>query len=237
MNTYYYNNNNNFPIYISNETKKLTPSTFLDNGTLWENNSIDYFFSKINQNIEYNIIDIGAQSGLYSLFAKYLPKSTFYSFEPYIPTFQLLNDNLKLNNISNVKTFNIGLSNHFGKTTLNTCLSHNGLHTLGNNPLRFNDIKPMEILVDTLDNLFYNKNIPVHFIKIDTEGWEYNIFKGSINTIKKYKPFIQLEWNETNMKQCDINPNEFKNFIENEINYTIDRIIDEELFIKPKYFN
>tara|TARA_B100000787_G_C16147665_1_gene275026 strand:- start:439 stop:681 length:243 start_codon:yes stop_codon:yes gene_type:complete len=75
---------------------------------MWENLSMQQFFNCIN-NEQYNIIDIGAQSGLYSLFAKYLPNSTFYSFEPFEETYNCLNENLKLNNINNVKTFNLGI--------------------------------------------------------------------------------------------------------------------------------
>jgi FkbM family methyltransferase len=152
-----------------------------------------------------------------------------------MPTFNLLNDNLKLNNITNVNSFNIGLSNNIGKALLNTSLYNNGLNTLGSNPLRFNDITTVEIVVDTLDNIFYINNISVDFIKIDTEGWEYNILKGGINTIKKYKPYIQLKWIEINMKQCDININEFTNFIKNELDYIVDHIINEELYIKYSY--
>ena len=233
MYSYYYSNN--LPIYITSETKKITPSTFLDNGNLWEADSINYFYSQISPDKCYNIVDIGAQSGLYSLYAKYLPKSQFFSFEPFRTTFNLLNDNLQLNNILNVNTYNIGLSDSTGNAILNTSLSNNGLNTLATHPIRFNDIKQYEIIVDTLDNIFYNNNISVDFIKIDTEGWEYNILKGGIKTINKYKPQIQIEYNEYNMKQCNIDPNELLNFIKNELNYIIVNKIDEELYIKYNY--
>jgi len=164
------------PIYVTDETIKLTPYTFHKNGELWEQKSLYHFFSKID-NKNYNIVDIGGQSGLYSLYAKYLPNSTFYTFEPFTDTFKLLNDNLMLNKIANVRTYNIGLSNTSGLAILNTSISHNGLHTMGNTPLRFNDIKAIKIETDTLDNCFYHKNIQVDYIKIDTEGWEYNILK------------------------------------------------------------
>lgn len=107
-------------------------------------------------------MDIGAQFGIYSLFAKYLPLSTFYAFEPFPATFELLNDNMTLNNITNVKTFNLAISNTQGISTLNTSANHNGLHTLGQNPLRFNDINPIDVNTTTLDIVF--KDIPVHYI-------------------------------------------------------------------------
>ena len=143
-----------------------------------------------------------------------------------------MNDNIKLNNITNVQTYNIGLSDKKGKTILNVCLSQDGLNTMGANPLRFNDINPIEVEIDTLDNIFYNNNINVDFIKIDTEGYEYNILKGGEKTIKKYKPIIQLEFNETNMRQCNIRPEQLLNYI-NELGYKQHNLISEELIIVP----
>jgi hypothetical protein len=116
---------------------------------------------------------------------------------------------------------------------LNTSKSHNGLHTLGKNIIRFNDAVPITIQVDTLDNIFYNNNIPVDFIKIDTEGWEYFILEGGEKTIQKYKPMIQLEWNNDNMKQCNVNMTEFSMYIDS-IGYKKKNMIGDELFIVPK---
>ena len=233
MSVYNYFNDERFPILVTDETRKITPHTFLDNNTMWEEESIKYFFYNLPKDKSLNIIDVGAQSGLYSLFAKHLPLSNFYSFEPFKQTFNLLNDNITLNNITNVKTYNIGLSNKKERAILNSSMSHNGLHTIGNNPKRFNDICKVEIDVDTIDNLFYEKNIPVNVIKIDTEGWEYFILKGGEKTIKKYKPYIQIEWNEINMEQCNVDKNEFNNYLQ-ELNYIKIKQISEELFLVPK---
>jgi len=232
MNEYYYFKNKDYKIIVSDETLKITPHTFMHNNELWENDSIEEFYKNVSTTEKYNIIDVGAQSGLYTLYAKYLPLSTFYSFEPYIPTFNLLNQNIELNNITNTKTYNMGLSNKTETITMNICSSHNGLHTLGKTPLRFNDIQQIEVKVTTIDQMFYDKDTPVHFIKIDTEGWEYNILLGGIKTIKKYKPIIQLEWNETNMKQCNVESSQLDNLI-NELGYYKKIIINEELFIYP----
>ena len=233
MKEYCYNKDKNYTFCVSNETLEITPNTFNLNGEIWENDSIQEFYRYISPYEKCNIIDVGAQSGLYSLYAKFLPFSNFYSFEPFKPTYDLLNQNILLNNINNVKTFNQGLSNEKTNIILNTCLSHTGLHTIGSNVLRFNDINPIEISVDTIDNLFFDKNIPVHFIKIDTEGWEYNVLQGALKTIHKYKPIIQLEWNEINMKQCNITPEQLNELIE-QFGYIKQKQIDEELFIVPK---
>ena len=78
--------------------------------------------------------------------------------------------------------------------------------------------------------MFYNNNIPVHFIKIDTEGWEYYILKGGENTIKKFKHVIQLEWYLLNMKQCNVAENDLVKLL-NEFGYYEKSMVgDEKLF-------
>jgi FkbM family methyltransferase len=225
-----YNENEN--ILVSENTVNYGNSSFRKNNEIWEKESLNYFFNLINKNNKVNIVDIGANVGLYSLYAKHLPNSQFYSYEPFKFTYDLLNDNIKLNNIKNVNTYNIGLGNQKGKTILNVCLSHDGLNTMGENPLRFNDINPIEVEIDTLDNIFYNNNIKVDFIKIDTEGYEYNILKGGEKTIKTYKPIIQLEYHETNMKQCNVKIDDLNNYII-ELGYNKYNLTFEELIIVP----
>jgi hypothetical protein len=87
--------------------------------------------------------------------------------------------------------------------------------------------------VEPLDTIFYDNNIPVDFIKIDTEGWEYFILQGGEKTIQKYKPMIQLEWNNDNMKQCNVNVSEFIAYIDT-IGYKKRNMIGENLIIVPK---
>jgi len=44
MSVYNYFNDERFPILVTDETRKITPHTFLDNNTMWEEESIKYFF-------------------------------------------------------------------------------------------------------------------------------------------------------------------------------------------------
>lgn len=228
-NIYFYDKDKS--ISVVDETLLTTGHTFLSNNTLWEIDSINDFYNLIDDNNSYNIVDIGAQSGLYSLYAKFKPNSFFYAFEPFDKTFKILNENINLNEIKNIKTFNLAVSNKKGNSILNVCESHNELHTLGK-PLRFNDIKQISIETTTLDDEFYNKNIKTDFIKIDTEGHEYFILKGGINTIEKYKPIIQLEWNIQNMNQCEINCEMIDELI-NDLNYYKISQRNEEVLIGP----
>lgn len=202
-------------VFVTNETVLLTPKTFYPNGQIWEFNEIDLFFSKVlsHPNKAPIIVDIGAQTGLYTLFASFVPDASFYSYEPFVPCYNELNKNIALNNITNVKTFNIAISDKTEKKMLKVPV-HKGLSTFGDNPLRFQDYKEVEVECDTLDNIFYEKNIPVDFIKCDTEGWEYFVLLGGLKTIEKYHPVLQLEYHHTNMSQCGINKQDFDKLIE-----------------------
>lgn len=211
---------------------EISEHIFQQDGLMAENKSLYQFFNGIDKYKKVNIVDIGAQSGLYSLYAKYLPLATFYAFEPFPTSFKLLQDNLALNEITNVKTYNLALSNTAGTITLSTSESHNGLHTIGKNPLRFDDVKQIEVQSTTLDDMFFGKNIPVHYIKIDTEGAEYFILKGGKETIKAYKPIIQLEWNHINMKQCDVTEEMMQELID-ELGYKEISFVEEEKLIGP----
>lgn len=227
--TFYFFKDKNLPISVSEDTVRYTGYTFTSDGGMWEVDSEKEFFRHVPIEKRCNIVDIGAQSGLYSLYAKYLPNATFYSFEPFPLSYKLLSENLKINNINNVKTFDIAISDKTGTAILNTCLSHNGLHTLGENPKRFGDIKEIEVKTETLDNLFYEKNIPVDYLKIDTEGYEYYILKGGIKTLKKYKPLLQIEYNVQNMSQCNVKEEDLNELL-NELNYKNYKTISEEKF-------
>ena len=214
-------------IEVTPTTPQLTPHTFCPDGTMIEQDSMAIFFDRIPRDRPVNVIDIGAQTGLYTLYAKFLPNATFHSFEPFEQSYKLLNENIELNSITNVKTYNTAVSNVCGTAVLNTCRSHTGFHTMGSNPLRFGDIEPIEVPQATLDSL----NIPADFIKIDTEGWEYNILAGATETIKKHKPVIQMEWNVTNMAQCGITQTQVFDLMESlEYNF-IDMCGEDATFI------
>jgi len=134
--------------------------------------------------------------------------------------YSLLIDNLKLNSIQNVKTYQQALSDNLGEKDLNICSNHRGLNTLGNNLTRFSkeNLIKEKVILNTIDNLFLNTRIDL--IKIDTEGSEYDILVGGLKTIQKYKPLILLEYFDENLKQFNHNIQELDHLIE-KIGYEI----------------
>lgn len=205
-----------YPFYVTDETLKVAPLTFsLENG-IAERESVEYFFSFVeftqrNLNRKCIILDIGAQTGLYSLYGKFLSNSHILAFEPFPMNFKCLEDNIKLNNISNVSVhkFALGDNDAVQKLSLGT---HNGEHTLGTISVLWKPTGFIDVVVRRLDTLLQG-DYPLDFMKIDTEGYEYFILKGSELLIKKWKPQIFLEVNPSNMKQCGLEVSTLENYL------------------------
>jgi FkbM family methyltransferase len=212
---------------------KFSGSPFGSDGSIYELGSINYFF----KGLEYwtpgtplNIVDVGAQIGSYSLYAKFLPHCKFFAFEPFPQSYDILNENLKRNNITNVDTYKLGISNVSGEATLSTSVGHNGLHTLGKNPRRFIDKADLVIQTTTLDEFF--KNIRIDLLKIDVEGWEAFVLIGGRNVIKRDRPLIQIEWCPVNMDQCGLNQVILTDII-CQLGYRIVHLDGEEMILHP----
>ena len=215
-------------VYVTENTVNLTPVTFNRTGVFYEPNSITYFYNLVGDNTV-NILDIGAQSGLYTLYAKFLPNCKFFSYEPNVETYNLLKENCVVNNINNATLVNKGLSDTQGKLALKIPKLPNekGLCCFGDSPQRFNDYFVSMVDVTTIDSEFFDKDIPIHFIKCDTEGWEPYIMKGGEKTIAKWHPEIFLEVNETNLNQCNKTKEEVLSLFKG-YGYTLVKIMDFE---------
>jgi FkbM family methyltransferase len=146
-----------------------------------------------------------------------------------VETFNLLKENCALNNIHNASLVNKGLSDVQGKLVLKVPKrpDEKGLCCFGDSPKRFNDYFVSMVDVTTIDAEFFDKDVPIHFIKCDTEGWEPYIMKGGEKTIAKWHPEIFLEVNETNLRQCNKTTDDLLNLFKG-YGYTLVKIMDDE---------
>lgn len=133
-----------------------------------------------------NIVDIGANLGLYLLLEPHLTKGNVYGIEPNYNSFKFLQRSVKLNKFKNVKLLNIGISDK--KDTIPFYISKKW------NWCRFTEggddiVEVKKILVDSLDNLFKNEKIDI--LRMDVEGYEVQILNGAVNLIQK-NPKIKI---------------------------------------------
>lgn len=224
---------NNKQIILSEKSKSYNNHTWDYDGGVYQLDAIEFFYSKIINENDFCILDIGSQSGSYTLLSKFCEKTVWYSFEPDPKSFDCLLENLKLNKIGNVNAFNIGISDVSEIKKLNVCKNHSGLNTFGEGILNFNseNTETIEVTVKTIDELFLQTKVDL--IKIDTEGCEFNVINGAKKVIKKYKPKIFLEYYDLNLRQFNKTIDDL-NILISDIGYKITWSKDDNVLIEPK---
>lgn len=142
------------------------------------------------------IIDVGANTGIYSLVAKTVnPQAQVYAFEPIKRVYEKLCENNELNNF-NIACFEEALSNADGEATVfDTDAEHTYSVTVGKNlnpadtaviPTVIKTIK-----LDTFVSAAEIKNIDL--IKIDVETHEAEVIEGFGEYLEQFKPAILIE--------------------------------------------
>ena len=152
-------------------------------------------FSQLKKEIKPGdtFIDVGANIGRFSaVMAK--RKLQVYSFEPIKSNFSLLNKNIRKNKLNRfVKAYNLALGNKKQNSKISYIPHKHGEASI---ILDFKGGLKEEIKVDKFDNLKISPRNNC-FMKIDVEGFEYNVLLGASKFIKKYGPKIIIEiWNE-----------------------------------------
>jgi FkbM family methyltransferase len=220
-------------IIISENSLNYNVYTWTDGLSKDEIPILEFFYNIIPKSGDFTIVDIGAQSGLFSLMSKFTSNTIWHSFEPELTNYNCLLENISLNDIKNIKTYNIGLGSKNEIKILNVNPTHRGLNTFGEYSVNFdlNLAEKQSIEVKTLDSLFLNTKIDL--IKIDTEGSEHDILIGGIEVIKKYKPKILMEYHEPNLKQFNKTKKDIDEIID-KLNYQITWSQPGNIFIESK---
>jgi FkbM family methyltransferase len=152
---------------------------------------------------ETTIIDIGANVGTISVALSLLfPSSDIHAFEPNPYAQRRLRQNLLLNNISNLSIHQQAIGNcheyldfhHYddisGDIGLSSFIQSKKITSKAH-------ISPIEVMtLDSFDKEFIK---PVAVMKIDVQGFETEVIKGSINLIQRHRPVIILEHEDNNL--------------------------------------
>lgn len=155
---------------------------------------------------DYVFFDVGANVGNYTkLLLKHIPNCKIYSFEPNINTFKILTNTFK--NQQNVVCINEGLGEHKEQMNLfsyknDNTTSHSSIYEKVFIDLhKDKSIQSQTINIGALNDFIKDNNISyIDFIKIDTEGCEYNVLKGAKHFIEENNiGIIQFEFNEMNI--------------------------------------
>lgn len=138
-----------------------------------------------------NCVDVGCHKGeVLDLMLAAAPKGHHYGFEP-IPA---MYEELKLRYAGKAEISSVALSSTQGNSTFNHVVSNPAYSGLIKRSYDRPDEKDTTITVktDLLDNVL-PKEFQVDLIKIDVEGGELGVLKGSQETIRRCRPTIIFE--------------------------------------------
>jgi FkbM family methyltransferase len=188
----------------------MTPSTF----TKWR---VDTIYSKEPCTLEWIasfnendiLVDVGANVGMYSIWAAATRKAKVFAFEPEAQNYALLNRNIVVNELhGRIKAYCLGLSDHSGLMDLHIADLRVGgsCHSVGE-ALDY-EHKPLQAIFQqgcmaaTLNELVARQQIPVpNHIKIDVDGFEPKVVAGASEVLTN--PALRSLLIETNLNLDD----------------------------------
>lgn len=183
--------NTTYFLELKNGLKLSVNKSAGDLTTLFEIFVNDDYLFKGDENSKYNILDIGANIGYFSLYAsRQFPKADIYSFEPFPNTFKRLIENIN-NNTSGIKAFPYAVSDYNGTSDFYS-FEWAGCNTMIDR--KFDDGHYNKTTVDVIsfDDIFAKTGVKeFNYGKIDCEGSEYQIFLNSKDeSIRRIKNYI-----------------------------------------------
>jgi FkbM family methyltransferase len=135
------------------------------------------------------VIDIGAGLGEFTIAAaKKCQEGIVYAYEPFPESFELLQQNLRLNRVDNVVAHSRAVGSSTEVMHLNTT---SGVPVLYSTAMNNTQTSELDVLVETttLDKIFETCGIEAcDLLKMDCEGAEYDIlFHTGVDTFQKMK--------------------------------------------------
>lgn len=135
-------------------------------------------------------IDCGANIGIWTITAASAVEEDgkVYAFEPNPSTFEKPSKNIDLERLENIQLSCSALGAKIREEFLECHKAHNISQIV---PKPSNE--SLLVSTRTLDSNLNSK--PVHGIKIDVEGFELQVLKGSESILREYKPWLCIEFN------------------------------------------
>ena len=151
-------------------------------------------------------VDVGANLGIYALVASKIVGSSgrVIAFEPSQQSLFVLNENVAMNDLTNVQIYPTAISEKAGRAFL----YHGPVpaqNSLGRDPRQPPDGE--EVMTQTLDNALSEASVErVDVIKMDVEGAEELVVRGANKVVTAYRPTIIFEINEEASARLGLSP-------------------------------
>lgn len=221
----------------------VKPSEFIESTAMltggWETGNIQIIDHFLNGK-KGIFIDVGANIGAITIpLARKHPDIKFVCFEPNPEVHERLNKNIRLNKLENVTTVPLLCSSesdkafHFYSQIYSEKNNNMGLSSV-NQKDSLKDHKEIQVKSISLDQFIksFSKDV-VLGLKIDVEGHEMEVLKGSANILKTFKPFLLCEFEDHHHANAELARKELLSFYK-ELNYEIYAANFDMYNFKPK---
>lgn len=140
--------------------------------------------------------DIGSNIGLFStMVAKQFPKSQVYAFDPDPVCYLALSETKIFNRLENLHLMPVGLGERTGLLEFYFDPLNHGGHSFDETNIQSGG-KPIRSSLYSfrLDELMEKVDSPkVDLMKVDVQGFEWQVLRGAQNTILKHRPVMLVE--------------------------------------------
>jgi len=141
-----------------------------------------------------NILDVGANIGQFSLLASYLyPNKKIIAFEPISICYEIFLRTFENN--KNIHIYNLALGNVNKRQKFFLTGSSDSSSLL--KPIYFNYTKEFDVQIKRADSIIDKKILKNSLLKIDVQGFEFEVLKGFSNSLKDLK-YILVEISSIN---------------------------------------
>lgn len=176
-----------FKILIDPKNGSIDKQLYLN--SIYEPEIMNIFYNNLNRGDIF--LDIGTNIGYHSLFASTIVcnEGKVISFEPIKRIYSQFKKSIQKNGFNNIETNNLACGFKESKETIYIDSAN-----VGNSMIFERDLfdSKEEITIINYDKKYLKQKI--HFVKIDTEGFEYEVLKGMKKSLEKYGPKIILEF-------------------------------------------
>ena len=195
--------------YLIKNKDDLIQKTLV-NGVQW-NNDVILLIARIQKKYDLkHCLNIGCHIGTLALpLSKYIKKVT--AIEAYPPTFEHLNENIKLNDITNIESINLAVGNKnqeiYFLDESNDRIKNNtgGMHVITEEDIKYHRLSSgihSKKIINQMKRLDDTNIKEFDILIIDVEGKEHELLLGGKEKILEYKPIILIEiWGNKKRQQ------------------------------------
>lgn len=196
----FHNSNLKVSFYVPNYETDLIQQIIVTEKTYYEHDELRHLCSEydngiVGMNIRDNcVLDIGSNIGNHSLYFLFeCGARKIHCFEPMPQVFAILKKNIEINNVEDkVVLHNVAVGAVSTKAELLLFEKKN----LGASQFGYNDNGDYPVVA--IDDLNLSDNIK--FVKIDVEGFEFEVLKGMMKTIESHRPYMMIEIRSDNFE-------------------------------------